>query len=166
MQKDADKRMADHDLKTSILPSVGRPLLCPTLGLVCGLGSLLVSASAQTTTASVTTPPTAQNSDTSTTTSTTSLNGGEKIVVKGHKPAGAVLGDAKAIMQIQSDEIRSYGVDTAADLLTAIAPETRSGRGATGNTPVVLLNGKRISGMQEVNDLPFEAIARVEIFTE
>ncbi|WKE47879.1 TonB-dependent receptor [Gluconobacter oxydans] len=158
--------MPDHDLKTPAAPA--RPGLRPALGLVWGLGSLLSapSALAQTAANTATTPSTTQNSAATVTTSTTSINGGEKIEVKAHKPASAVLGDAKPIMQIQADEIRSYGVDTAADLLTAIAPETRSGRGATGNTPVVLLNGKRISGMQEVNDLPFEAIARVEIFTE
>ncbi|WP_062496718.1 TonB-dependent receptor [Gluconobacter potus] len=160
--------MPDHDLKTPAAPFPARPGLRPALGLVWGLGSLLSapSALAQTAANTLTTPSATQNSAATVTTSTTSINGGEKIEVKAHKPASAVLGDAKPIMQIQADEIRSYGVDTAADLLTAIAPETRSGRGATGNTPVVLLNGKRISGMQEVNDLPFEAIARVEIFTE
>ncbi len=160
--------MPDHDLKTQVVSSRARQGLRPAMGLVWGLGSLLSTSSAlaQTVTGPGPTPPATQNSSTTVTTSTTSVNGGEKIEVKAHKSADAVLGDAKPIMQIQADEIRSYGVDTAADLLTAIAPETRSGRGATGNTPVVLLNGKRISGMQEVNDLPFEAIARVEIFTE
>lgn len=90
----------------------------------------------------------------------------ERIVVTGHKQAGPVIGAPKPLIQISADEIRSYGVDTVTDLLTTISPETRSGRGSTGNTPVVLLNGKRISGLQEVNDLPFEAISRVEIFTE
>ena len=66
----------------------------------------------------------------------------------------------------QADEIRSYAVDTAADLLAAIAPENRSGYGAAGNTPVVLLNGKHISSMQEVKHLLFEPIARAETFTE
>lgn len=160
--------MPDHKLRTQIAPFAARPMLRPALSLVCGLGGLFstVSAHAQTATDSIVAALAPQNSARTVTTSTTSVNGGEKIVVKGHKPASAVLGDAKPIMQIQADEIRSYGVDTAADLLTAIAPETRSGRGATGNTPIVLLNGKRISGLQEVNDLPFEAIARVEIFTE
>ncbi|MQR98306.1 TonB-dependent receptor [Gluconobacter aidae] len=158
--------MPDHDLNPPAAPA--RPGLCPALGLVWSLGSLLSapSALAQTAANTLTRPSTIRSSAATVTTSSTSINGGEKIEVKAHKSANAVLGDARPIMRIQADEIRSYGVDTAADLLTAIAPETRSGRGATGNTPVVLLNGKRISGMQDVNDLPFEAIARVEIFTE
>ncbi|GAN68813.1 TonB-dependent receptor plug domain-containing protein [Acetobacter orleanensis] len=90
----------------------------------------------------------------------------EKIDVVGHKARGQALGHLKPLMQIKADEIRAYGVDSASDLLTAIAPETRSGRGAGGNAPVTLLNGKRVSGMQELQDLPFETIERVEIFTE
>ncbi|MFB9914548.1 TonB-dependent receptor [Gluconobacter kanchanaburiensis] len=153
-------------MKTQIAPFRIRSLTHVIPGVVLGFGSFLSSSTALAQTSSASTPPAPSHSATTVTTSTTSANGDEKIVVKGHRPAGAVLGDAKPIMQIQADEIRSYGVDTVADLLTAISPETRSGRGATGNSPVVLLNGKRISGMQEVNDLPFEAISRVEIFTE
>ena len=125
----------------------------------CGFSAALScgSAWAQSTNTAGTTSSNASGSTTSTT---------EHIVVTGHKPEGAVLGAPKPLMQISADEIKSYGVDTVTDLLTTISPETRSGRGATGNAPVVLLNGKRISGLQEVNDLPFEAIARVEIFTE
>lgn len=90
----------------------------------------------------------------------------EKIDVVGHKARGQALGHLKPLMQIKADEIRAYGVDSASDLLTAISPETRSGRGAGGNAPITLLNGKRISGQQELEDLPFEAIERIEIFTE
>ncbi|MCW2264336.1 hypothetical protein M2305_000283 [Gluconobacter cerinus] len=125
----------------------------------CGFSAALScgSAWAQSTNTAGTTPSNVSGSTTSTT---------EHIVVTGHKPEGAVIGAPKPLMQISADEIKSYGVDTVTDLLSTISPETRSGRGATGNAPVVLLNGKRISGLQEVNDLPFEAIARVEIFTE
>ncbi|OAG74695.1 TonB-dependent receptor [Gluconobacter japonicus] len=126
-----------------------------------GLGAALScgTALAQADTAS-STPPPASSTQTETPSTT------ERIVVTGHKSEGTVIGAPKPLMQIGADEIRSYGVDTVTDLLTTISPETRSGRGATGNAPVILLNGKRISGLQEVNDLPFEAISRVEIFTE
>lgn len=107
---------------------------------------------------SATTPVSSTQTETPSTT--------ERIVVTGHRSEGTVIGSPKPLMQIGADEIRSYGVDTVTDLLTTLSPETRSGRGATGNAPVILLNGKRISGLQEVNDLPFEAISRVEIFTE
>ncbi|MGJ3629017.1 hypothetical protein AB5I41_23055 [Sphingomonas sp. MMS24-JH45] len=45
------------------------------------------------------------------------------------------------------------------------APQTRSGRGA-GGPPVVLVNGRRVSGFQEIRDLPTEAIQRVDILPE
>ncbi|MBS1048996.1 hypothetical protein [Gluconobacter japonicus] len=132
-----------------------RKLSCYGLGAALSCGTTV----AQTDTSLSQTAPTR-----STQTETPSTT--ERIVVTGHKPEGAAIGAPKPLMQISADEIRSYGVDTVTDLLTAISPETRSGRGATGNAPVILLNGKRISGLQEVNDLPFEAVSRVEIFTE
>jgi iron complex outermembrane receptor protein len=49
------------------------------------------------------------------------------------------------------------------DLLTELTPQTTSG---LGGDPVVLLNGRRISGMGEIRDIPTEAIQRVEILPE
>src|SRR5262249_13454710 len=44
-----------------------------------------------------------------------------------------------------------------------LTPQTTSGR---GGTPVVLLNGRRISGLGELRDIPTEAIQRVEVLPE
>ncbi len=62
-------------------------------------------------------------------------------------------------------DIRSYGVSSVSDLLNELSPQTTSGRGQ-GGAPVVLLNGRRISGFQEIRDIPTEAIQRVEILPE
>jgi len=78
---------------------------------------------------------------------------------------GSVVGDIPPEVQLGPADIRSYGVNSVAELLTELAPQTGSGRGA-GGAPVVLLNGRRISGFQEIRDLPTEAIARVDVLPE
>jgi len=91
---------------------------------------------------------------------------GPDIVVQGRRtPPGSVVGDIPPEESLSPADIRSYGVSSVSDLLTELAPQTRSGRGS-GGAPVVLLNGRRISGFQEVRDLPTEAIARVDILPE
>ena len=86
------------------------------------------------------------------------------IVVTGRKPPGQVIGDVAPELQLNPGDIRAYGVDSIADLLDELAPETQSGRGS--GPPAVLLNGKRISSFHEIRDLPTEAILRVDILPE
>ncbi len=86
------------------------------------------------------------------------------IIVQGSRNLpGSVVGDIPPEQQLGPADIRSYGVSSVADLLTELAPQTRSG---AGGAPVVLLDGKRISGFQEIRDIPTEAIARVDILPE
>jgi hypothetical protein len=73
-----------------------------------------------------------------------------------------VPGDIRPEQQLSAADVRSYGVSSVSDLLNELAPQTNAGGGA----PVVLLNGKRISSFQEIEDIPSEAIARVEILPE
>lgn len=87
---------------------------------------------------------------------------GEEIVVTGALPRGSVPGDIRPEQQLSAADVRSYGVSSVSDLLNELAPQTNAGGGA----PVVLLNGKRISSFQEIEDIPSEAIARVEILPE
>ncbi len=90
----------------------------------------------------------------------------ETIVVTGTRERGAVLGDIPAEVQLRPADIRAVGAATLADLLTELAPQTRSGRGRGGEGPVVLLNGRRIAGFAEIRNLPPEALARVDILPE
>ncbi|WP_425228056.1 TonB-dependent receptor [Sphingomonas sp.] len=88
------------------------------------------------------------------------------IIVRGQRGLpGAVVGDIPPEEQLGPADIRSYGVNSVAELLNELSPQTRSGRGS-GGAPVVLLNGRRIAGFQEIRDLPTEAIARVDILPE
>lgn len=85
------------------------------------------------------------------------------VVVTARRQPGTVPGDIPPEQQLSPADIRSYGVSSVADLLTELAPQTTSGR---GGSPVVLLNGRRIAGFQEIRDLPTEAILRVDILPE
>jgi len=88
------------------------------------------------------------------------------IVVTAPTLAGSVNIAIPADVVLDSAGIQSYGVSSVADLLSALSAQTRSGRGRGDGRPVVLLNGKRISGFAELRDLPSEAIQRVEILPE
>lgn len=79
------------------------------------------------------------------------------------KPYGAVLGDIPPEETFTAADVRAFGVSSMEDLLTELTPQTTSG---LGGPPVVLLNGRRISGQGEIRDIPTEAIARVEVLPE
>jgi len=87
----------------------------------------------------------------------------EEVVVRGQKPRGSVPGDIPPEQTLNAADVRAYGVNNLSDLLDQLAPQTTSGR---GGQPVMLLNGRRISGFGEIRDLPTEAISRVEILPE
>jgi iron complex outermembrane recepter protein len=91
-------------------------------------------------------------------------DGEEDIVVSGQRERGAVVGDIRPEVQLTPADIRSYGVNSVAELLEELSPQTRSGRGE--GAPVTLLNGLRISGFSEIRDIPTEAIQRVDILPE
>lgn len=92
------------------------------------------------------------------------LGGEEEIVVTaGRALRGAVPGDVAPVLSLGPADIRGYGVSSISDLVAALGPQLRSTR---GGPPVILLEGQRISGFQEVRDIPSEAIARVDVLPE
>lgn len=97
-------------------------------------------------------------------------SGLEEIVVMDRKTyaqqVGAVVGNIEPELQLSPADIQSYGVSTVSDLVAELAPETRSERGRGGESPVFLLNGRRISSLNEFLTLPTEAILRVDILPE
>ncbi|MES2338873.1 MAG: TonB-dependent receptor [Pseudomonadota bacterium] len=88
---------------------------------------------------------------------------GTEITVVGQRERGSVPGDIQAEQVLRPGDIRAYGVNSLSELLTELAPQLGSGRGSEGGMPVVLLNGRRISGFREISTYPPEAIARVDI---
>ncbi|HEX8514014.1 MAG TPA: TonB-dependent receptor [Allosphingosinicella sp.] len=91
---------------------------------------------------------------------------GETIVVTGQRQRGAVIGDIPPEVVFDRREIRTLGAGSLSELLEAIAPQTRSGRGRADGRPVILLNGRRISGFAEIRDIPPEAIVRIDVMPE
>ncbi|HEY3950499.1 hypothetical protein [Phenylobacterium sp.] len=79
---------------------------------------------------------------------------------------GAVVGDIKPDLQLQPEDVQAYGVSTITELLSELAPEIGSNSGRGGEGPAILVNGRRISGINEIRNLPTEAILRVDILPE
>lgn len=91
---------------------------------------------------------------------------GEEIVVTGQRLRGAVAGDIPPEVTLDAADIRAYGAGSLTELLDALGPQTRSGAGRGGGRPIILLNGRRISGFSEIRNLPPEAVERVDILPE
>lgn len=76
---------------------------------------------------------------------------------------GAALGDYEPELVLDEEQLKAYGASSIQELMTLLEPVTRSSR---GGTPVFLVNGRRISGFQEIRGIPPEAIERTEILPE
>jgi hypothetical protein len=89
-----------------------------------------------------------------------------EILVVAHRIKGQVEADQPPIVTLDEEDIASYGVSSIQELVAALVPQTGTGRGRGGGTPVFLLNGMRVSNFREIRGLPPEAIRRVEILPE
>ena len=90
----------------------------------------------------------------------------EDIVITGQRPRGSVIGDIPPEKTLDAREVRATGATNINELLEALAPQIGSVQGRGGESPVLLLNGQRISSFRELRDIPTEAIVRVEILPE
>jgi hypothetical protein len=88
------------------------------------------------------------------------------IVVTAPRILGSAVDDIAPEITINEAEIEGYGASSVAELLAALSPQTRSGRGRGDGAPVILVNGRRIANFAEIRDLPPEAILRVEVLPE
>jgi len=100
-------------------------------------------------------PPSKQSSD---------ENEPDDIIVNGEALPGSVVGDIKPEHQLTPRDIASYGVGTISELLDQIALLTGSAQG--DGAPIILVNGRRISGVNEVGDLPTESVLRIDVLPE
>lgn len=90
---------------------------------------------------------------------------GNEILVTAPRVIGSIDVPQQPIAVFDENDIASYGVASIEELLDAISPQTGSGRGR-GGSPVMLLNGQRISSFREMRGIPPEAIRRVEVLPE
>ncbi|HWQ87525.1 TonB-dependent receptor plug domain-containing protein, partial [Brevundimonas sp.] len=88
------------------------------------------------------------------------------VVTTGSRPRGSVNSDIPPDVTLTAEQIQAYGASNIAELLTYLEPLTRSSRGRADGQPVMLVNGRRISGFQEIQGIPSEAIERVDILPE
>lgn len=88
------------------------------------------------------------------------------VVTTTARPRGGVNSDIPPDVTLTPEQIQAYGASNIAELLTYLEPLTRSSRGRADGQPVLLVNGRRISGFREIHGLPPEAIERMEILPE
>ncbi len=70
------------------------------------------------------------------------------------------------MVTLNEADIAAYGASSLGDLISALGPQTGSGRGRGGGRPLVLLNGQRISNFREMRGISPEAVRRMEVLPE
>ena len=88
---------------------------------------------------------------------------GGDIIVTGRRVAGSAIRDTAPVAVLDAEAIRSLGATDLQTVLNRLKALTDS---ASGGDPVILLNGRRISGFSELRSLPPEAFERTEILPE
>ncbi|MGN6498777.1 MAG: TonB-dependent receptor, partial [Tsuneonella sp.] len=88
-----------------------------------------------------------------------------EIVVVATRLRGQVETASPPVVELDEQDVASYGASSIADLVAQLAPEIGSGRGR-GGRPVFLVNGQRISNFREMSHYPPEAIRKVEVLPE
>lgn len=83
---------------------------------------------------------------------------GDPIVVKGQRETSIIDGII-AEDELEEADISAYGADTVGDLLDQVA----SGIDASDDGPVVLINGQLANGIDDIADLPPEALRKIQL---
>ncbi|NKJ02067.1 TonB-dependent receptor [Novosphingobium sp. SG707] len=96
----------------------------------------------------------------------TPVTRGREIVVVADRIKGQVEAPQPPVAVFDEEDIAAYGATTVDDLITAISPQTGSGRGRGSSGPVILVNGQRITNFREMMNYPPESIRRVEVLPE
>ena len=97
--------------------------------------------------------------------SATAANGSQSgdVTVTGQRIPGSVIGAVAPVAVLDAQAMEATGATSLSDLLKKVKALTSSSSGAD---PVMLLNGRRVSGFSEFQSLPYEAMERIEILPE
>jgi hypothetical protein len=79
----------------------------------------------------------------------------EHIIVTGHREVPGI----RAERRLGQSDIEAYGVGSIGELIDELATEN----GDSGDETVFLVDGRRISGIEELSDYPPEALERVDV---
>lgn len=89
---------------------------------------------------------------------------GEKdVVVTGERVRGSAIGTVPPLVTLDEAAIRALGASTMKEVLQRLKGVATS---MGGDQPVLLLNGRRIAGWQDMDGIPPEALERTEILPE
>jgi iron complex outermembrane recepter protein len=92
---------------------------------------------------------------------------GSEIVVIAERLRAEVDAAQAPIATYNEEDIAALGANSIGELISALGPQTGSGRGrGGGGQPVMLLNGQRISNFREMRGINPSAIRKVEILPE
>lgn len=86
-----------------------------------------------------------------------------EVTVTGKRIPGSVIGAVEPVAVLDTEAIAALGAPSLAELLKRVKSLTSS---ASGGEPVMLLNGRRVSGFAEFQNLPYEAMERIEVLPE
>ncbi len=90
----------------------------------------------------------------------------DEIVVTADRLRGEVETSQPPILELDEEEIASYGAGSIAELVESLSTVTGSGRGRADGPPAFLVNGMRVSSFREMRSYPPESIKKVEILPE
>ena len=86
-----------------------------------------------------------------------------EVTVTGKRIPGSVVGAVEPVAVLDAQALDALGVSSLSDLLKKVKALASS---SGGGDPVMLLNGRRVSGFSEFQSLPYEAIEKVEVLPE
>src|SRR3569623_316806 len=101
-----------------------------------------------------------------TATGATDTDDENEIVVVANSLRGQVHAPQPPVIELNEQDIASYGASSLADLVNQLATETGSGSGRGSGRPVFLINGLRVSSFREMMSYPPEAIKQVQVLSE
>ena len=87
----------------------------------------------------------------------------DTVVVTGSRRRGSARGDFAPTFELSEDEITSFAAGDLGELVESLTPLLGGASGSSQERPLILLNGKRISGFREIRSYPPEALIRVDV---